>query len=96
MHPPSNKDINKKLYDYDDQIMIVNDWSHLDGNGAMVKTYYDRQGKYVNTILVNGFGRFVNQQTKKSTLTPLAVFKVTKVSDYMQTAAILSQDINFD
>lgn len=82
VRPPITKDIHKELYDHDNQLMVVNDWSHATGIDDFNKAYHVNVTPYMETILVNGFGRFIDSKYMKSTQTPLAVFDVTKVRNY--------------
>lgn len=71
--------VHQKLYDYDDQVMIINDWSHVIEEATYTKFHHFTNHVNPETILVNGLGRVRNFQKNESSKTPLAVFKVIKV-----------------
>ncbi|KAJ8670519.1 hypothetical protein QAD02_001778 [Eretmocerus hayati] len=83
IHPSIYDDKHKELYDHDDHHMIVGDWSHLDGNSAAVKEYYDRLIT-PDTLVVNGRGRFqrFNDSNQSDVYTPVSVFTVKKSQRY--------------
>lgn len=83
IHPQVSKNVHEKLYDYDNQLMILNEWTHLDGSGIQTKINHLNNTRFIDTILVNGRGRFFNSGNDESMKTPLAVFEVKKVSNHL-------------
>lgn len=82
IHSPPSKNVHAKLYDKDDKIVFINDWTHLGGNAGFLRDYhYGTQG-YADTMLINGLARLNKMEEDDATASykPIAVFQVAKVN----------------
>ncbi|XP_014215269.1 L-ascorbate oxidase-like [Copidosoma floridanum] len=79
-----------RLYDVDEHMIVVNDWTSTSGSEAYVLEYQNSRAQDPHTILVNGFGRF---NDNRSELLPLAVFEVEQGKRYrFRMANLVVQD----
>ncbi|KAF5298038.1 hypothetical protein FQR65_LT09849 [Abscondita terminalis] len=77
-----SNDIHQRLYDYDDRVLIINDWFHTLANERFPGRRFTLVGQDPDNILINGKGQFIDPVTKISTNTPLEMFEVESDKRY--------------
>ncbi|KAF5269726.1 hypothetical protein FQA39_LY08649 [Lamprigera yunnana] len=75
-------DIHQRLYDYDDFVLIINDWLYDYGVDRFPGRLKTDKGQDTENILINGKGQYVDPVTKIPTNTPLEMFEVVKGERY--------------
>ncbi|OXU25591.1 hypothetical protein TSAR_001264, partial [Trichomalopsis sarcophagae] len=84
IHSPPSENVHAELYDGDDKIMFINDWTHLSGNAAFLRDYhYGTQG-YADTMLINGLARLnkIEEDDAIGNYKATALFEIRKDRKY--------------
>ncbi|XP_016840817.1 laccase-4-like [Nasonia vitripennis] len=78
------------VYNEDDKLMVINEWTHKTGSEVFVMQYQNGQGSLPSAILVNGLGRLSYSEAENM---PLEVFQVEEGKRYrFRLANLGSQD----
>lgn len=79
-----NDDPHSDLYDFDEHVMIINDWDHEIGMEKFLAHHHSDGDNKVRNILINGFGRYRGEKVEQENHDengnemPLAIFAVNK------------------
>nr|XP_046484960.1 uncharacterized protein LOC124220309 isoform X2 [Neodiprion pinetum] len=80
---PPQSDPNSHLYDYDtpSTVMVISDWLHREAT-EHYPGLLDTPGQIAEAVLIHGRGQWMNQTSKVTTTSPLAVYTVKQGKRY--------------
>ena len=70
------------LYDFDNITIAMCDWTHKTANAKFLGHYHGSGDNKPPNLLINGLGRYSNNQTRKLNNMPVATFVVKKVFNF--------------